>query len=194
MGRRQCTHQYKLEPVNRKIRELLGAAPPDFARVPKGARAEQWIGFSAEEIGRVNDRAPGYLDVKFPLIDLGMDRKACQRWLTRHGWTSVAKSACIGCPYNGNRMWRDLRDNRPAEWADAVAFDRAIRNGHDHGAAFVGEAFLHRSMMPLDQAPIDQVTAKERREDEADLLGLIEEDGDPDGCSPYACRSGRAAA
>src|ERR1039457_2711716 len=30
MGRRQCTKEYKLAPINRKIRELLGAKPPDF--------------------------------------------------------------------------------------------------------------------------------------------------------------------
>src|SRR5690606_37874146 len=36
MGRRQCTQVYKLAPINRRVRELLGAAPPDFRRVPKG--------------------------------------------------------------------------------------------------------------------------------------------------------------
>ena len=30
MGRRQCTSEYKLAPINRKVRELLGAAAPDF--------------------------------------------------------------------------------------------------------------------------------------------------------------------
>lgn len=42
MGRRQCTSEYKLAPINRKVRELLGAAAPDFRRVPRGRLAEQW--------------------------------------------------------------------------------------------------------------------------------------------------------
>lgn len=195
MGRRQCTAEYKLAPINRMIREMLGASPPDFRRVPKGRSAEQWIGFSSDELGRVNDRSPGYIRVRFPLIDLGMDRKACQRWLDRHGWTSVAKSACIGCPFHGNRQWRELRDNRPAEWADAVEFDEAIRKGGAHGLPLNGEAFLHRSRVPLNAAPIDRVTSAEWKSRQVDLLDLIadiEEEGDPDGCSPYACRSGEA--
>jgi hypothetical protein len=36
MGRRQCTSEYKLAPISRKVRELLGARPPDFRTVPRG--------------------------------------------------------------------------------------------------------------------------------------------------------------
>jgi len=196
MGRRQCTSEYKLAPIRRKIRELLGAKLPDCKRVPKGRLAEQWIGFSSDEIGRVSDRQPvAYIRSTYPLIDLGMDRKACERWLRARGW-SVAKSACIGCPYHGNRMWRDLRDNRPAEWADAVEFDAAIRKGGARGTALNGTAFLHRSRVPLALAPIDRVTQAEWKGRQLDVFDAIadieEEEGDPDGCSPYGCRSGQA--
>lgn len=198
MGRRQCTSEYKLAPINRKIREMLGASAPDFRRVPKGRVAEQWIGFSSDELLRVNDMSPGYISHRYPLIDLGMDRKACERWLRSHGWASVAKSACIGCPFHGNRQWRDLRDNRPGEWADAVEFDKAIRKGGAHGLPLNGEAFLHASRVPLDRAPIDHVTYREWKDRQGNLLDLIEDDliegGDPDGCSPYGCRSGKAVA
>lgn len=34
MGRRQCTSEYKLSPINRKVRKLLGAEAPDYRRVP----------------------------------------------------------------------------------------------------------------------------------------------------------------
>lgn len=193
MGRRQCTSEYKLAPINRKVRELLGAAPPDFRRVPKGRIAEQWIGFSIDEIHRVSDR-PGvrYLRPRYPLLELGMSRKDCQRWLTSHGWGATAKSACIGCPYHGNAQWRDLRDNHPDEWADAVAFDAAIRKGGSRGMPLDGQAFLHRSRVPLSIAPIDRITRAEWHDRQGDLLDLIAEEGDPDGCSPYGCRSGLA--
>lgn len=190
MGRRQCTSEYKLAPISRKVRELLGAAPPDFRRVPRGRVAEQWIGFSTDEIGRVSD-GPGvlYLRPRYPLLELGMSRRDCERWLRDRGWTDVAKSACIGCPFHGNRQWRDLRDSRPDEWADAVDFDRAIRNGGARGLPLNGAAFLHRSRVPLDLAPIDRVTRAEWLDRQGDLFDQ-DEDGDPDGCSPYGCRSG----
>lgn len=197
MGRRQCTSNYKLTPIRRKVRELLGASAPDFRRVPRNRVCEQWIGFSVDEIGRVSNRDQvSYVTIRHPLLDLGMDRKACERWLRSRGWDSVAKSACIGCPFHGNRAWRDLRDNRPEEWADAVKFDAAIRKGGARGLPLAGEAYLHRSRVPLDQAPVDRVTAAEWKSRQGDLLDVIAdaemeaELGDPDGCSPYGCRSG----
>ncbi len=191
MGRRQCTSEYKLAPITRKVRELLGASAPDFRRVPKGNHAEQWIGFSADEVGRVSDQnGVSYITKRYPLLDLGMDRKACTRWLEARGWTQVAKSACIGCPYHGNAQWRDLRDNHPDEWADAVDFDEAIRRGGARGLPLDGQAFLHRSRVPLSLAPIDRTTRTERLGWQLDLLDEL---GDPDGCSPYGCRSGVAA-
>lgn len=196
MGRRQCTSEYKLAPISRKVRELLGAAPPDYRRVPRGRVAEQWIGFSTDEIHRVTDRQQTQYTVsRYPLLDLGWSRKDCQRYLGRAGWGDTMKSACIGCPFHGNRAWRDLRDNRPAEWADAVAFDEAIRKGGARGEPLNGEAFLHRSRVLLSIAPIDRVTAREWHDRQGDLLDALadlEEEGDPDGCSPYGCRSGLA--
>jgi hypothetical protein len=200
MGRRQCTSEYKLTPIRRKVREMLGAPAPDFRRVPRGRVAEQWVGFSVDEIGRVSDKfAVRYMTTRYPLLELGMDRKACERWLRSRGWTSVAKSACIGCPMHGNRQWRDLRDNHPDEWADAVTLDAAIRKGGSHRLPLRGEAFLHRSRVPLAEAPIDRVTSAEWRSRQGSILDAIadaeleaelDEQGDPDGCSPYGCRSG----
>lgn len=194
MGRRQCTSEYKLSPIGRKVRELLGATPPDFKRVPKGRVAEQWIGFSTDEIHRVSDKdGVSYINKRYPLLDLGMSRTDCDRWLRSRGWTSVAKSACIGCPFHGNRQWRDLRDNHPDEWADAVEFDHEIRKGGARGLPLNGEAFLHRGRVPLSIAPIDRVTRAEWADRQTDIFGQladIEEEGDPDGCSPYGCRSG----
>jgi hypothetical protein len=198
MGRRQCTPEYKLSPISRKVRELLGAKAPGFRRVPAGRVAEQWIGFSTDEIGRVSDKFPvSYVTKRYPLLELGMDRKACERWLRARGWTSVAKSACTFCPFHGNRQWRDLRDNHPDEWADAVAFDEAIRKGGAHGLPLNGQAFLHRSRLPLAIAPIDRVTSAEWKTRQGNMLDAIadidaEEAGDPDGCSPYGCRSGES--
>jgi hypothetical protein len=191
MGRRQCTSEYKLAPIGRKVRELLGAAAPDFRRVPKGRLAEQWIGFSTDELHRVSDKDDvSYTTKRYPLLDLGMSRKDCQRWLAEKGWTLVAKSACIGCPYHGNEQWRDLRDNHPDEWADAVAFDEAIRKGGARGLPLNGTAYLHRSRVPLSIAPINRVTRKEWDDRSPDIFDALAELGDPDGCSPYGCRSG----
>jgi hypothetical protein len=206
MTRRQCTSEYKLKPIKRKVRQLLGYPHP--RPVPRGMFAEQWIGISRDEIDRAKDSGIGYLHSAFPLLDMdgaadgreGWTRDDCQRYLNASGWASTPKSACIGCPFHGNRQWRDLRDNHPAEWDDAVDFDAAIRRGNARGNArgqnLLGEAYLHRSRLPLDQAPIDRVTRREWDARQTDVFGQIAdielEEGDADGCSPWACRSGRA--
>jgi len=139
---------------------------------------------------QVNDKQENlYTTKRYPLLELGMSRKDCQRWLDKRGWGHTTKSACIGCPLHGNKAWRNLRDNHPDQWADAIDFDRRIRKGGARGLPLNGEAFLHASRVPLNQAPIDRWSRREYGELQGDLFDLLE-DGDPDGCSPYGCRSG----
>lgn len=231
MARRQCTSEYKLKPIKARVRKLLGHPHP--TPVPKGVHAEVAIGISMDEIGRARDSDVQYMRNVFPLLDLGWTRKDCERFNRAQGWTTVAKSACIGCPYHGNRQWRELRDictcrhlrsqhvdvdgrllcdvcphDDPRactefaapEWADAVAFDAAIRNGSARanaaGKDLRGSMYLHRSRVPLDQAPIDRVTYREWADAQGDIFDELAEmrleEGDPDGCSPWACRSGEA--
>lgn len=207
MTRRQCSNEYKVVAIKAQVRELLGYPHP--TPVPRGQYAEQWIGISRDEISRAKDSDVKYARNAFPLLDLdgaadgrgGWTRDDCLRYLRSAGWESTPKSACIGCPFHGNRQWRDMRDNHPEEWADAVDFDRQIRSGNARGNAngkpLLGEAYLHASRLPLDQAPIDRVTAHEWKSRQTDVFGQIAdaelEDGDPDGCSPWSCRSGHAA-
>ncbi|MFH9574263.1 hypothetical protein ACH4MG_27445 [Streptomyces sp. NPDC017454] len=205
MTRRQCTAEYKLKPIKAQVRQLLGCPHPK--PIPRGTFAEQWIGISRDEFGRAKDSGIGYLKSWHPLLYMdgaadgreGWTRDDCTRYLTANGWASTPKSACIGCPFHGNRQWRDLRDNHPDEWADAVDFDRSIRSGNARGNAngkpLLGEAYLHRSRLSLDRAPIDRVTAHEWASKQTDVFGQIAdaelEQGDPDGCSPWTCRSGQ---
>jgi hypothetical protein len=148
MGRRQCTKEYKLTPIRRKVRELLGG------KTPKGG-ATIWIGISTDEVMRVKPSRVGYMVNRWPLIELKLNRNDCLRWLERASYPAAPKSSCIGCPFHSNQQWRELR-NSPAEWADAVEVDAAIRAQ----PGFRGQQFMHRSLKPLDQ--VDLSTAEDR--------------------------------
>jgi hypothetical protein len=59
--------------------------------------------------------------------------------------------------------------------------------------------FLHRARVPLGEAPIDRVTAREWQARQGDLVQLaavtefeesLDDDSSLNGCSPYACASG----
>jgi hypothetical protein len=151
MGRRQCTKEYKIEPINKQIRALLGVERGK--RVPKGVIVEQWIGISMDEIGRMKPSRHAWIRHRWPLIEADMNRRQCIAWMAERQF-SAPKSACIGCPFHDNAMWRDLRDNSPDEWADAVHVDRQMRLGDAQGMR--GQEFMHRSCVPLDRAPIDE--------------------------------------
>lgn len=146
MGRRQCTKEYKLRPIQRKVVELLGG------KRPRGG-ATVWIGISTDEAARAKPSQVQYIRNVYPLLDAGMSRSACLRWLRDRGYPEPPKSSCIGCPFHSNSQWRGLA---PDEFADAVAVDKAIRKQ----PGFRGEQYMHRTMKPLDQ--VDLSTAEER--------------------------------
>jgi hypothetical protein len=187
MARRQCTGEYKLKPIKAEVRRRLGYPHP--ARVPAGIYAEMAIGISTDEFHRARDADVRYMRNVFPLIDLGWTRDDCRSYLTAQGYAGVPRSACLGCPFHGNARWRAIRDNSPAEWADVTAFDAAIRHGHprasENGSELRGTFYLHHSRQPLAQADLD-TTRVPRRPGERTA-----ESGDPDGCSPWTCRSGQ---
>ena len=54
MIRRQCTSEYKILPIRKKIRELCNIGYGKH--FPKDKYAEQWIGISTDEISKVMDK------------------------------------------------------------------------------------------------------------------------------------------
>lgn len=152
MGRRQCTHEYKLKPLHWKWRELLGKDRRQ--RIPPGT-VEVWIGISTDEAYRMKPGTADWTVNRWPLIEQRMSRVDCMRWLERHGYSVPPKSSCIGCPYHNDAYWRRLREESPEEWNDAVAVDHAIRDsGTTFNATVKGEQYMHPSLVPLDQVDL----------------------------------------
>lgn len=89
---------------------------------------------------------------RWPLIERRMRREQCLKWLRENGHPEPPKSACIGCPFHSNAVWLDMKRNDPESWASAVEADRAIRDGW---GKLTGQVFLHRSCLPLDEAPLE---------------------------------------
>jgi hypothetical protein len=151
---RHCTNDFKIAPIEKKVREMLG--------LPKGYRhqgpplVEQWIGISTDEASRMKPNPKRWAENRWPLIEKRINRNDCLRWMERNGYPTPPKSACTFCPYHNNTMWRDMRDNAPDDWLRAVKFDADIRGGFEGGN---GEVFLHRSMAPLSQ--VDLTTAED---------------------------------
>lgn len=164
--RRQCTSEYKINPINKQLRKLLGLRPRQHW--PMEHRIDQWFGISTDEIQRMRLSVRPAVRNVYPLIEMvRMTRGDCLEWLKRNGYSLPPKSACIGCPYHSDKLWREIRDHHPHEWADACAVDAAIRAGRPRGID--GKLYLHRSGKPLSQVNLTTL------EDEGQLPLFIEE-------------------
>lgn len=138
IGRRQCTWQYKLRPLHKKMRELAGLEKGERS---KGAVVTALLGISQDEIFRMKPSQFAWLKNDWPLIDKGMTRGHCLEWMRNKGYPLPPRSACVFCPYKSDDEWRHTKETDADGWRIAVEVDRLIAN--------YGER-LHRSEKPLD--------------------------------------------
>ncbi|UYL94083.1 phosphoadenosine phosphosulfate reductase [Geobacillus phage vB_GthS_PK5.1] len=149
---RQCTMEYKIAPINKKVRELLGYKPRQKVR----ETVHMWRGISTDEIVRVKPSKIKWIVHEHPLVDKGMDRQDCIQYVLEKMGELPPKSSCIGCPFHNDEMWLWIKNNFPSEWREAVEFDKAIRKS----PRYKSELYLHKSCVPLDEVDFndDQMT------------------------------------
>jgi len=88
---RQCTQDYKVKPIVSLVKRMAKAA---------GTEAVQWIGISLDEVVRMKESREKRIKHRWPLVDLGMKRHNCLRWMERNGFPKPPRSACVYCPYH----------------------------------------------------------------------------------------------
>ena len=146
---RQCTGIYKIHPIDKKVKKLLGLKPR--RRLPKEVVVKVWIGISTDEASRMKPSQEKWKENIWPLIDARMSRENCKAWFARHyPDRTFGKSACIACPYRHDRDWRVMKIEDPVSFADAVDFDKSLRRFGDF-QMLGNQVFVHRSQKPLDE-------------------------------------------
>ena len=170
MGRRQCTEHYKVRPIRRKIRELLGLSRGQ--RVPADTTVELWLGISTDEAIRMKTSRDRWIHNRYPLIEVGMSRKDCLEWWQTRYDRSLERSACIGCPYQSRQRWAETKRRWPKLFAEVVEIDSNLRGK----LAFAKEPYLHPRRVPLAQAV---------NLDEAGLRAARDPDGFGNKCEGY---------
>ena len=91
IGRRQCTDNYKIRLIRRRIRELLGLKPRQ--RVPAGTTVELWLGISTDEAIRMKTSRDRWMTNRYPLIEAGMPRSDCLNWWMKRYDRPIERSA-----------------------------------------------------------------------------------------------------
>jgi hypothetical protein len=159
IGQRHCTRDFKIAPINRKIRELAG-----LRRVLKkhGVIAEVWIGISTDEAQRMKPATMPWLVNRWPLIERGESREDCIRWLRRRG-VNAPRSACTFCPFRDEESWLRLSAE---EFSGAVAKERELQSAYQRATEMRGVPYFHASRVPLDR-----VDFSSRADKQPDLFG-----------------------
>jgi hypothetical protein len=159
---RSCTYDFKVMQLIKKQRVLAG-----IKRGQKEVTVTCWIGISLDEVYRMKPSREPWAQHRWPLIERGMKRHDCLRWMKAHGYPIPPRSACVYCPFHSDAEWRRLRDEEPAEFAMAVQFERDLQDVKRRSDNMNGVPFLHGSLKPLDQ--VDFTTDAERGQ--GDLFG-----------------------
>lgn len=144
MLRRQCTREFKVEPIKQKVRQLLGLQKGE--RAGKEVLAIQWIGISTDEAQRMKPSGDVWIKNIWPLIEVNMSRLQCLAWIEKHAYPMPTKSACTFCPYHNDALWREMKNNDPVSFADAIEIDNMIRDGV---RGTKQKLYLHSSLRPL---------------------------------------------
>ena len=154
---RQCTSNYKLEPIHAHLRERLGIQ--QRRRAPKHKGVEMWLGISIDEIVRQKDSRYEWVTHKYPLVEREFSRAQLLSWFQeRYPGRVLPRSACIGCPFHSDASWKDMQRNDPASFMEAVHIDWVLRNSPSTRGAVKGMAYLHASRTPLDQVDFSEAT------------------------------------
>lgn len=151
--RRQCTREFKVQPITRKLRELVGLKKGE--RAPKRLLVRQYIGISWDEAVRMKPAREHWIEHRWPLIDLRWTRQHCLDWWAANDMPAPPRSACYFCPYKSDQEWQRLKE-QPEEWQRAIRMDELIRKGV---RGTTQRLYLHRSLKPL--AEVDLRTAEQ---------------------------------
>jgi hypothetical protein len=164
---RRCTGDYKIRVLERTIsQELLPKLTKYEREARKNGEVERkracsWIGISTDEADRMKPAKLDWIVNRWPLIELGINREGCKEWvrqsryhelIIKAGFTEPPRSACKKCPYHSDAEWLRIKSESPAEFEDAVQWERAYQTEIvDYCQVTKGIPFLHNSLVPLDQ-------------------------------------------
>ena len=141
-SRRACTSSYKIRVMDKWLRQN-GATKDD--------PAVSCIGFSTDEMERAKGDRPGGVQRRvYPLLDLGLDRSACQRINRDAFGVEAPSSSCYFCPYHSPQVWAEMRRDEPDLFWKAVGIENRINV--DRAAEGGTPVWLTRKLKPLNEA------------------------------------------
>jgi hypothetical protein len=157
---RQCTVDFKIIPVKQMARRLvmneLGLTLKQ--RMPKNIAFIIDIGFSADEINRINlYQSPQfkYMYLAYPLVEENLSTTDSIQFLINNEMPSK-RSRCYLCPFNCDKegiSWQEVIDEEPLSFLKACWIDEQLRWVQAKGEKNIRSIpYLHYKRIPLKDA------------------------------------------
>lgn len=141
-GSRVCTSNWKIKVIAHWLKQH-GATKND--------PAVTGLGISADEAHRARtDSGIPWQTLEYPLLDLRLTRRDCERIIRDAGMPVPPKSACWFCPFQRAREWQDMARTEPELFEKACQLEQRLNEKRDA----IGKDIVrfHRSLRPLSEA------------------------------------------
>ncbi|MDE2096994.1 MAG: hypothetical protein KGL39_07095 [Patescibacteria group bacterium] len=171
----KCTQAYKIAPMDRAIRGWMEAClgvSSKSKRLAPGTLVK-YIGFSADEWHRIKETKQKYVAFDYPLINRNIANAGIADYFKNANRPLPPRSVCNACFANDVPYFREMFEQRPTDWEQAVAIDESVRDLTQIGIK--DECFVSSTLVPL------------RRMAELGFHNLKDEPGAADGCHSGHC-------
>lgn len=142
MLQRQCTSDFKTNPINKFITGKLGRNVP----------YTMYIGLSFDEIQRMKISNLKKRTNSYPLIEMKIRRQDSIRLVIESGLKPPQRSSCFFCPYHSNTYWKWLKKFHPSEFFKACRLEITLQK---HSLTN-NPVFLHKSCVPLSSVDFSE--------------------------------------
>jgi hypothetical protein len=150
-GTRSCTVDFKLKVIAKWHKEH--GADDDHPHVTG-------IGFSTDEMGRVGKARPRVGEIiEYPLLDLGLSRRACLALVAAAGLPTPPKSSCWFCPMHTVKAWASMRQEDPDQFERVAGLEDMLNERRE--MLDRDPVYFHRRLVPLREAVREVVTAED---------------------------------
>lgn len=143
MVMRQCTFDYKITPIQKAVREIMGYKK--YQRIKEVA--EMFIGISTDEIHRVKPSKVRWIKHRWPLIESRMARGDCIKYVEKILGQTPPRSSCVFCPFHNDEEWIRVKNGPADEWQKVID----IENRLNTLSKFKSKVFLHRARKPINE-------------------------------------------
>lgn len=130
---RNCTLDYKVNLISKYVRwELLGYKKGQRLQEKDKKAHELHMGFSSEEKRRCKENPNPMFINKFPLVEMGFERKDAYAYCKEKWGLETKASACCFCPFHRNYFFAYLKEHEPSTYQKLLEVDTLLRDKKPH--------------------------------------------------------------